>query len=88
LAWNVAGTASGIAGGAHPEGIEQGENDFGSIGYRGPRPDDDAPHRYVFQLYALDRRLGLSPGATPHDFRRAIEGHVLAEARLVGTYRR
>lgn len=66
-----------------------GRNDFGDLGYGGPAPPrGHGTHHYHFRLYALDRRLGLSPGLTKDDLVRAIEGHVLAEARLTGTYRR
>lgn len=66
-----------------------GRNDFGDLGYGGPAPPrGHGTHHYHFRLFALDRRLGLSPGFTKDELVRAIEGHVLAEARLTGTYRR
>lgn len=58
-------------------------------GYDGPWPpfNDERVHRYVFTLYALDvESLELSPGFSGPDVKKAIEGHVLAEASLVGTY--
>lgn len=69
-------------------GMKQGENDFRHIGYGGPCPPPGPPHRYVFRLFALDAPLGLAPGATRGDLLAAIRGHVLAEARLVGTFAR
>ncbi len=67
-------------------GIRQGGNSSMRIGYRGPCPPSGS-HRYRFKLYALDTALPLKPGATTAQVLRAMEGHVLAEARLTGRYR-
>jgi Raf kinase inhibitor-like YbhB/YbcL family protein len=69
-------------------GLVAGENGFGSIGYAGPEPPPGKPHRYVFRLKALDTRLELPKGASRDDFERAIDGHILAEGVLIGTYGR
>ena len=69
-------------------GALQGRNDFRRIGYGGPCPPPGKPHHYVFTLYALDARLALSAGATKADVERAMEGHVLAQGQLTGTYGR
>jgi Raf kinase inhibitor-like YbhB/YbcL family protein len=69
-------------------GIRQGKNDFGRTGYGGPAPPPGAPHRYVFKLYALDTRLGLSAGATRAQLLEAMRGHQLGEGRLLGVYGR
>ena len=66
----------------------QGRNDFGNIGYGGPCPPPGKPHRYFFKLYALDGNLDLKSGAKKRDVERAMQGHVLANAELVGTYAR
>jgi Raf kinase inhibitor-like YbhB/YbcL family protein len=66
----------------------EGRNDFGAPGYRGPCPPPGKPHRYVFALYALDAEPELGPSDRRLSFDEAIEGHVLAEARLTGTYKR
>jgi Raf kinase inhibitor-like YbhB/YbcL family protein len=71
-----------------PNGARQGTNDFKRVGYGGPCPPKGRPHRYVFQLYALDAELQLSPGATKKDLVNAMKGHILAEGRLIGTYER
>ena len=63
----------------------QGRNDSGKIGYMGPCPPSGA-HRYVARLYALDAELPLAPGASHKELSSAMEGHILAEAELVGTY--
>jgi Raf kinase inhibitor-like YbhB/YbcL family protein len=70
------------------QGGVQGRNDFGSIGYRGPCPPVGAPHRYRFTLYALDRPVRLDPGASKRELLQAIEGRIVSQAQLVGTYRR
>ena len=84
-----------------PTGSHQGENDYtgwfagdaqmeGSwLGYDGPCPpfNDALEHRYFFRLFALDcPSLELAPPFTAHDALRAMQGHVLAEATLYGTY--
>ena len=71
-----------------PGGGLEGRNDFGNIGYGGPCPSDGKTHRYVVRLYALDRRLGLTPGATREEVLERIEGHIIEEAELMGRYRR
>jgi len=71
-----------------PGGGKQGKNDFRKIGYGGPCPPPGKPHRYFFKLYALDAPTNLKPRATKADVLAAIEGHVLAQAELMGTYRR
>ena len=68
-----------------PNGIRQGRNGFGEIGYGGPQPPSGI-HRYFLHLYALDRDLSLPPGASRKDLDSAIHGHVLEEAQLMGRY--
>lgn len=71
-----------------PSGARQGRNDFGKTGYGGPCPPRGPAHRYYFKLYALDNRLGLPAGATRAQVDRSMRGHVLAEAEVMGRYRR
>ena len=71
-----------IAGGG-----TQGLSDFGKVGYGGPCPPGGT-HRYYFKVYALDAMLNLEPGATKKELLQAMEGHVLAEGALMGTYAR
>jgi Raf kinase inhibitor-like YbhB/YbcL family protein len=68
-------------------GGTQGTNDFRKAGYGGPCPPSGT-HRYMFKLYALDTEVKLSSGATKADLERAMKGHVLAEATLMGRYSR
>lgn len=72
-----------------PAGAVQGENSWGEIGYGGPMPPPGhGTHHYHFTLYALDAELDLAPGLTKEQLLKAMEGHVLAEAETVGTYKR
>jgi Raf kinase inhibitor-like YbhB/YbcL family protein len=64
----------------------QGKNDFGKIGYGGPCPPSGT-HHYFFRMYALDSELPLKGGATKADLMKAIEGHILMQGQLMGTYR-
>lgn len=71
------------------EGITEGQNDFGNSGYGGPMPPPGhGVHHYHFKLYALDEQVDLDPGATKKELLQAMEGHILEEADLVGTYER
>ena len=67
---------------------KQGLTDFGALGYGGPCPPPGKPHRYFFKLYALDVMLNLNPGATKKQLLKAMEGHILSETQLFGTYKR
>ncbi len=69
-------------------GAQQGRNDFNRIGYGGPCPPPGNAHRYFFKLYALDSELSLSSGAKKADVERAMQGHILAQGQLIGTYKR
>jgi Raf kinase inhibitor-like YbhB/YbcL family protein len=71
-----------------PNGAKQGANDFKKTGYNGPAPPRGKPHRYYFKLYALDAVPGLKAGATKGDLLKAMQGHVLAQGQLMGTYQR
>jgi Raf kinase inhibitor-like YbhB/YbcL family protein len=67
-------------------GGRHGKNDFARLGYGGPCPPHGKPHRYFFKLYALNTSLSLDPGATKSDVLNAMEGHVVAQGELMGTY--
>jgi Raf kinase inhibitor-like YbhB/YbcL family protein len=68
-------------------GERQGMTNFGRVGYGGPCPPGGT-HRYYFKFYALDKGLDLKPGATKSQLLKAMEGHILAEAELMGRYTR
>jgi Raf kinase inhibitor-like YbhB/YbcL family protein len=65
----------------------QGKNDFEKIGYGGPCPPSGT-HRYFFKIFALDSELALKAGATKAELMKAMEGHVVLQGQLMGTYRR
>jgi Raf kinase inhibitor-like YbhB/YbcL family protein len=69
-------------------GARQGMNDYKKVGYGGPCPPPGKPHRYFFKVYALDIKPDLTAGMTKKDLLKAMEGHVLAEGELMGTYQR
>ncbi len=71
-----------------PTGALQGKSDFGRIGYGGPCPPPGRPHRYRFTLYALGQALGLKAGASKKQVLDAMQGHILAQGQLTGTYQR
>ncbi|MBI2584160.1 MAG: YbhB/YbcL family Raf kinase inhibitor-like protein [Candidatus Aenigmarchaeota archaeon] len=84
IIWNMPPDTTEIREGNPPEGI-LGMNTNGKIAYRGPCPPD-ARHRYFFKLYALDITLHLLQGSTKAQVEKAMEGHVIAKAELVGLY--
>lgn len=66
---------------------KQGMNDFKKKNYGGPcPPPGSGVHRYFFKMYALDRQLDLREGISKHDLERAMQGHILAQAELIGLY--
>jgi len=77
-----------LPSGEHKLGVA-GRNDFGSSGYRGPCPPRGGPHRYYFRLFVLDvESLKLPAGAARPQVEHAMQGHVLAQAELMGRYTR
>jgi len=70
-----------------PKGAVEGLNDFRKYNYGGPCPPSGT-HRYFFKLYALDSSLLLKEGVTKKQLLEAMKGHILAEATLIGKYKR
>lgn len=70
------------------DGSRQGKNDFGRTGYGGPCPPRGPAHRYFFRMYALDTKLSLRPGVSRAEVDKAMKGHVLTQAELMGRYKR
>ncbi len=70
-----------------PDGTREGSNDWRRTGYGGPCPPVGR-HRYFFKLYALDTLLPALNKPTKAELERAMQGHVLAQAQLVGTYQK
>ncbi|MGB2629647.1 MAG: YbhB/YbcL family Raf kinase inhibitor-like protein [Candidatus Omnitrophota bacterium] len=91
--YNIPGDAVGLEKNVQPEfllgrGIMHGINSFRRPGYGGPCPPPGPAHRYFFKLYALDTTLGLRPGASKGDVMRAIQGHILESAQIIGSFKR
>ena len=63
----------------------EGKTDFDEIGYGGPAPPDKR-HTYIFKAYALDTELELEEGYSKQELEDAMKGHIIAEAKLTGTY--
>jgi Raf kinase inhibitor-like YbhB/YbcL family protein len=96
--WLVAGMPARIH--ALPEGLphsstlrdvgdaRQGATSVGRAGWFGPRPPPGGPHRYHFQVFALDAPLDLPSGFDREALLTAMKGHVLARGELVGIYQR
>ena len=86
---SLKGLSAGVAKERLPGGGVQGKNDYGEIGWGGPAPPrGHGTHHYSFRLYALEAKLEVPPGATKAQLEAPMKGHVLAEAKLTGTYRR
>jgi Raf kinase inhibitor-like YbhB/YbcL family protein len=72
-----------------PAGALQGKNSWSKTGYGGPAPPKGhGVHHYHFKVYALDSALNLDPGATKASLLSAMQGKILAQGELVGTYQR
>jgi Raf kinase inhibitor-like YbhB/YbcL family protein len=90
--WTVLGigpATSRVREGRIPAGAVETENSFGERGWGGPcPPEGDEPHRYVFALYALRRRLGLDRDASPDQVREGLADAGLARGTLTGRFGR
>jgi len=96
LVWNIPGTATGLPEGV-PQGaqLKDGSQQISASGpvYRGPGAPATGPlHHYTFELYALDTKLDVQPGADAWETRtkiwQAMNGHILGKAVYVGLFRR
>jgi Raf kinase inhibitor-like YbhB/YbcL family protein len=92
IIFNIAGDVSCLPESVPPEkelenGARQGMNDFHKVGYGGPCPPSGM-HRYFFKIYALDTKLDKPAGISKSHLMIAMEGHVLSESHLMGTYTR
>jgi len=90
--WNIPADSRQLAENVSPEkilpdGSRQGITDFQRPGYGGPCPPSGT-HRYYFKIYALDTQLDLAGSSTKANLLKAMEGHILAEGRLMGKYKR
>jgi Raf kinase inhibitor-like YbhB/YbcL family protein len=91
LVYNLAPTTAGISENLPkspnlPDGALQGKNDFGRIGYSGPRPPTGKAHKYVFTIYALNSILKCKPGASRTDLANAMKERIVEKAQLAARY--
>lgn len=86
VAWNIPAKPGVLVEGQQTPG--KGKNSYGKTGYKGPCPPPGKPHRYFFKVFALDTILELNEGASKEELLKAMEGHILSQSELVGTYQR
>ena len=94
MIWNIPGQVTSLAEGVPnnaelvtPQDARQGKNDNDSFGYFGPRPPQGhGVHHYHFQIFALDGPLTLHTDADLRALTNAMQGRVIADGELVGTY--
>jgi len=91
VVYNLPATVTGLAENASKQGLPQGaapgKNDSGKMVYGGPCPPIGR-HRYFFKLYALDRELTGLKSPNKAELTKAMNGHVLANGELMGTYQK
>jgi Raf kinase inhibitor-like YbhB/YbcL family protein len=85
LIWNIDPKTTSIPENSAPKGATQGTNDFGEASYGGPQPPSGT-HRYYFKMFALDQMLQLAAGAKRRELEKAMKGHVIAQAEVMGRY--
>ena len=83
--WNIDPAITEIAEDSVPAGAVQGTNSWGRTDYGGPCPPRGT-HRYFFKLFALDTVISLAPSATKAEVEAAIDGHLIGQTELIGTY--
>ncbi len=86
VVFNIPTSTKEISKGTAPNGVA-GKNSWGRTGYGGPCPPSGT-HRYFFKLYALDATLNLPEGSAKKELEKAMQGHIIAQAQLMGTYKR
>lgn len=85
--WNINPQIKEITENSIPKEAVEGMTDFGKPGYGGPCPPSGI-HHYFFKLYALDTQLNLAPSINKTKVVLTIQGHILAQAELIGLYSR
>lgn len=93
IVWNIPPQLTALSEGAKElftKGsiAKLGTNGYQDTNYRGPCPPPGNSHRYFFKIFALDNMLDLPYGATKQEVEKAMEGHILDKATLIGTYQR
>lgn len=94
MIWNIPAEAGGLPEGVPlamnigaPHPIIQGKNDAGTYGWYGPKPPPGhGVHRYYFQVFALDKRLEMSPDTPLPELLNALKGDTIAKGEMVATF--
>ena len=81
------GLPESVAAGHLPAGTQQGKNDWQQVGYKGPCPPI-GNHRYFHKLFALDVTLADLHQPTKAMLEKAMQGHIIEKAELIGRYQR
>jgi len=84
---DISGLPEGVSAADLPAGVREGLNDWKRTGYGGACPPI-GQHRYFHKLYALDTVLEGLNKPTKAQLESAMKGHILAQAQLMGTYRK
>ncbi len=87
VVWNIDPATTTIGEDSVPNGAVQGMNDFRKHDYGGPCPPSGT-HRYFFKLYALDTRLNINQNSEKTALEKAMQGHIISQAQIMGTYKR
>ncbi len=87
VVWNIDPKTTEIGEDSVPKGAVQGMNDFRKHDYGGPCPPSGT-HRYFFKLYALDTQLNIGANSEKTALEKAMQGHILSQAQIMGTYKR
>ncbi len=85
VVWNISPESPNFTESGAPPGSKEGVTDFGQTGYGGPAPPDKR-HTYIFKLYALDVKPDLEQGSSKKQLEEAMQAHIIAQARLEGTF--
>ncbi len=88
VVWNIPPQTIGLPqGGPVPFGSVEGKTSFGENSYGGPCPPSGT-HRYFFKIFALDTTLDIPKQSDSLELERAMQGHVIDKAGLIGLYER
>jgi Raf kinase inhibitor-like YbhB/YbcL family protein len=83
--WDIPSNTETIAANSVPVGAIQGRNSNNENKYMGPCPPSGT-HRYIFELYALDKTLGVPKETTRDQLKQTMEGHIIEQNNLTGTF--
>ncbi len=86
IAWNIPAKKTTLEEGVSLAHV--GKNHMKKEGYFGPCPPAGAAHHYHIRVYALDTEFDLENGISKEELHKAMDGHILSQAELIGTYKR